>query len=63
MKIKKLLAAMTMSALALSMMSMAAGAEDTDPTDPDVPAEVEENVTVLHNGPLNNTELTPLQLG
>lgn len=59
MKTKKLLAAMTMSALALSMMSMAASAEDTDPVVP----EPEVNVTVLHNGPLDNTELTPMQLG
>lgn len=63
MTVKKLFSVMTASALALSMLTIAASADETNPVDPDpVPTE---NVEVLYDAPITEAgvEFTPQQLG
>lgn len=63
MTVKKLFSVMTASALALSMLTIAASATGTDPVDPDpVPTE---NVEVIYDAaiPAAGAEFTPQQLG
>ena len=63
MKLKNLFSVMTASALALSMLTIAASAEDGEtPVEPVTPTE---NVEVLYNAPItaDGVEFTPQQLG
>lgn len=62
MKLRKIFAAMTASALALSMLAVSAAADVGDTEDP-VSPDVKEDVKVLYDGKLDNTELTLLDLG
>ena len=62
MKLKNLFSVMTASALALSMLTIAASATDGETEEPVVPTE---NVEVLYNAPItaDGVEFTPQQLG